>query len=421
MGLRGDMDGGGTTIRHGIAGAIAPFALAYFFSYFLRSINALIATDLTTELGLGATALGLLTASYFFASTFSQLPLGILFDRYGVQPVQGWALFVAGLGALLFSIGETVAALALARTLIGAGVAGCLMSAFAMMRMVLPADRLPLGFGLFLSAGGLGALAATLPAELILARMHWRSIFAASALALFAIAFAILRSSRPPGPTHPTTGFGDLLRGVLEIYRDALFWRLAPVTIACFGVGSAIQGLWAGPWLRDVAGFDRPAIASHLLALTVALTLGSTLAGLLNDRLRHRASSTLTIVRWSTFVCLVSQLALLNASAAWAWALWGVFGLTYNVVSLNYSILTQAAAPERAGRINSALNVLVAGGSFLAQWAIGAIIDVWSPSTSGSYPPEAYRTAFGIMLILQAATFAWFMRPLPRRSDRTSI
>ena len=32
--------------------------------------------------------------------------------------------------------------------------------------------------------------------------------------------------------------------------------------------------LWAGPWLRDVAGFGRDAVALHLLLMAVATTAG---------------------------------------------------------------------------------------------------------------------------------------------------
>ncbi|HMY51057.1 MAG TPA: hypothetical protein PLD90_15535, partial [Rhodocyclaceae bacterium] len=44
-----------------------PFALGYYLSYLLRTVNAVISPDLTRELGLNAADLGLLTSTYFFA------------------------------------------------------------------------------------------------------------------------------------------------------------------------------------------------------------------------------------------------------------------------------------------------------------------------------------------------------------------
>src|SRR3982750_2303913 len=62
-----------------------PFAAGYFLSYLFRTVNALIAPNLMTELGLTASDLGLLTSAYLFAFALAQLPVGILLDRFGAR------------------------------------------------------------------------------------------------------------------------------------------------------------------------------------------------------------------------------------------------------------------------------------------------------------------------------------------------
>ena len=54
-----------------------PFAAGYFLSYLLRNVNAVIAPELTRDLGVSAADLGLLTSAYLFAFGAFQLPLGI--------------------------------------------------------------------------------------------------------------------------------------------------------------------------------------------------------------------------------------------------------------------------------------------------------------------------------------------------------
>ena len=61
-----------------------PFAAGYFLSYFFRTINAVIAGQLTAELGLDASHLGLMTSVYFLTFAAIQLPLGVLLDRFGL-------------------------------------------------------------------------------------------------------------------------------------------------------------------------------------------------------------------------------------------------------------------------------------------------------------------------------------------------
>ena len=47
-----------------------PFAAGYFLSYLFRVVNAVLAPDLAADIGVGPSALGLLTSVYFitFAS-----------------------------------------------------------------------------------------------------------------------------------------------------------------------------------------------------------------------------------------------------------------------------------------------------------------------------------------------------------------
>ena len=71
------------------------------------------------------------------------------------------------------------------------------------------------------------------------------------------------------------------------------------------------------------------------------------------------------------------------------------------------------------GRVNSALNVFVFVGMFSGQWAVGLIINLWPPTSTG-YAPEAYGWALGGLWLLQAAGLTWlwsgrrlFLPPTP--------
>ena len=59
------------------------FACAYFISYAFRSINAVIAPDLMSDLHLSNAQLGFLSAAYFFGFGFTQIPVGLGLDRFG--------------------------------------------------------------------------------------------------------------------------------------------------------------------------------------------------------------------------------------------------------------------------------------------------------------------------------------------------
>ena len=125
-----------------IASIFLPLGLGYFLSFLYRSINAMIAPQLVAELSLSPSQLGFVTAVYFLTFGLVQLPLGLLLDRFGPALVQSSLLVVSAIGAVIFSMGETVGLLAFGRGMIGMGVAGALMSSFTAFALWLPTRHL---------------------------------------------------------------------------------------------------------------------------------------------------------------------------------------------------------------------------------------------------------------------------------------
>ena len=141
----------------------AGFAIAYLLSYVFRTVNAVISPDLSADLGISASSLGLLTSAYFLAFAAMQLPAGMMLDRFGPRRVEPVLLTVAGCGALAFAASDNLSGLALARALIGAGVAVCLMAPLKAIAMWYHSDRQASLSGWMMVAGGAGALLATAP------------------------------------------------------------------------------------------------------------------------------------------------------------------------------------------------------------------------------------------------------------------
>ena len=106
------------------------FCLWIFSIYLYESTNAVLAPYLSNDLGINAEQLGLITSAYFLTFALFQLPLGVLLDKFGARKVQSILFLVAATGAILFSLGNDVWSLVIARGLIGLGVSGALMGAF---------------------------------------------------------------------------------------------------------------------------------------------------------------------------------------------------------------------------------------------------------------------------------------------------
>lgn len=392
-----------------------PFALGYFLSYLFRVVNAVIAPDLVQAAGLTAAGLGLLTSAYFLTFAAFQIPLGVLLDRFGPRRTEACLLVIAAVGAVVFAVAETGGGLIAGRALIGLGVSACLMAAFKAFVEWFPRDRLPFINGCQMAVGGLGALAGTVPVEAALTVIDWRALFLilAGATLVAALIIATVVPERPDG--RPRQSLRRQLSGVRAVFASGLFRRVAPLTVAAQATFLAIQSLWAGPWLLDVAGFDRGQVAAHLLAIAAAMVTGFLTLGWLASRVTRLGLPSLSVAVAGIALFMAAQASLVAGAPGSASAAWIAFGFFGTAGILPYAALSQRFPSHLAGRLNTGLNLLVFTSAFALQWGIGAIIDLWPERAGGGYAPAGYAAAFGVMLALQGLALAWFA--LYRRQD----
>ena len=388
--------------------ALLPFGLGYFLSYLYRATNAVVASDLVRDVGLTAGELGILTAAYLFAFAAFQLPLGILLDRYGPRRVQAALVAVGGAGAVLFGLGQSATTLLIARAIIGLGLCGGLMSAFKAVVIWVPEARRPLANSLVMSIGALGLITATAPLEFAVQAAGWRQVFFGMALFTFAVAGLILFVvPERPAPARPPVVLMEELRAIGTIARGRVFLALAPLLAIVTGVHVAIQTLWAGPWLRDVSGLDRAAVAHRLFLMAVAFLAGTLLSGTVADQLTRRGVSLLHIMLAFLSIFFAAQLGLMLEIKGLDIWLWTAFSMTGQVSVLAFPWLGSYYGANVSARVNSAINLPMFGAAFLFQYAIGAVIDLY-PATAAGYAPEAYRVAFASLLVAEGLAFTWY-------------
>lgn len=390
-----------------------PFAGGYFFSYFYRTVNAVIGPVLVAELHLDAAALGLLTSAYFIAFAAFQLPLGVLLDRYGPRRVEAVLLVVAAVGAVIFGLAQDVGQLAIGRALIGFGVSSCLMASFKANTLFWPSERLAVANGFILAFGGLGATVATLPVEWLLKILDWRSMFFVLAGMTLLVA-AYIFVAVPERGVRAGGAVGDQIRSILAILGSATFWRVAPVTVTAQATFLAYQGLWAGPWLRDVAGLNPDAAATVMFFVASAIIVGYGLGGIVVDRLMRAGVGHGTVLIWGVGVYLLVQVPLVLNITTGSSVLWVVFTLLGTNSILGFSYLTRQYATDQAGRVNSAMNLLVFVTAFAIQAGVGAVISHFTPP-GAPFAPHGYQVALAIFFTLQVAGWLWFV--VTRRRD----
>ncbi|MEZ5830416.1 MAG: MFS transporter [Dongiaceae bacterium] len=402
--------------------ALLPFALGYFMSYLFRAVIQVVAPDLIAEFALTPGELGRLTAAYLFGFTLFQLPLGLLLDRFGPRRVQTGLLLVSAAGAALFAIAPDPWSLTIARGILGLGLSGCLMSAFKANAIWLPMSRVALGNSAIIAIGALGVVTATRPADWLAQLIGWRAMFDLLAAVTASVAMLIFfrvpkeQLGHHPAPHRERSTRAALvaqLRVIGHIVGDPVFWRVAPMVATMSGTFIAIQTLWAGRWLADVAGLDRASVADVLLFMAIGFVIGSLTTGWIADWAQRRGLTIGLVVGCSFLLFATAQMLVILHVPVPAMLPWLLFGFSGQAGNLGYATLAAHFGTATAGRAQTTANLILFGTAWALQWGIGAMLDLFQVQGAAevSVDPVGYFWAFGSVLTLQILAVIWYLRP----------
>jgi MFS family permease len=387
-----------------------PFAAGYYLAYLFRTINAVISPALTSDFGLDAAQLGLLTAVYFLVFGLSQIPIGIFLDRFGPRRVQGVLLVIAAGGATLFGTASGFAELLVARAMIGLGVAGSLMAGLKSVVTWFPKERVALLNGWMIMLGSLGAVTATAPTEWMVELFGWRDLFGILTIGTLSVSGLIYVVVPERAAESKVNRSASRTLTLWTVYSDPRFLRIAPLSAACIGSSWAFQSLWASAWLADVDGLDRPSRATQLLLMAVGLSFGALLLGTIADRLRKYDIRTEVLLAGVAGLFVVAELAIILRVPLPSLLPWSIVSIAGAATVLSFAVMADYFPGEFAARANGALNLLHFGWAFAVQYGIGLVVSQWPPQ-DGHYPTVAFQAAFGLSLTLQAGALFWFAIP----------
>ena len=115
-----------------------------------------------------------------------------------------------------------------------------------------------------LMTGSLGMLASTLPVQWLMPVTGWRALFAGLAV-LVVLAMALIYKVVPLWETQDTSKDTAATEeaGYGPVWRNAYFWRMAPVGFFCYAGMLAVQTLLAGGYFL---GFSHHNLSYHYYA-----------------------------------------------------------------------------------------------------------------------------------------------------------
>ncbi|MBR1121160.1 MFS transporter [Bradyrhizobium lablabi] len=400
-------------LRRGLI-IVATLATAYVGSHFFRAANVTIGLDLMRDLAIGPEALGALTGAFFFGFAAMQIPCGLLFDHFGPRLTVVGMLILATTGAAIFALAPTWPVLLTGRVMMGAGFGVMLIGSMVVISRWFPPDRFSTLTAMVLSIGLVGNLVATTPLAWASQAIGWRAAFGAVVvfIAFATIAVWLIVRDAPPG--HPFLARkpespGQLLQGLIEVLGNPRLRPILAMNFCNYACVFTVQGLWGGPYLREVHGFTPIEAGNVLLAAVITYQFGIVAFGPLDRRLDTR--KWIAIGGTLAIVCTMAVLALASSAPVWvpvgAILCMGFFAASSTMVMTH----GRGIIPDRLiGRGMATINTCVMLGVACMQTFSGIVIGSFEPLADGARSESAYRALFGVLTVVLIAAVAIYSR-----------
>lgn len=379
-----------------------PLAAMNLLNQASRTVMSIIGPVLAVEFSLSASELGLLAACMFAVYAIAQLPVGVALDLFGPRRVQACFSMLAAVGFAVFALSDGLAGFAAARMILGVGISAGLTAILKANSQWFAPARVAGMTGLAMVVGSLGSVVTTAPVEAVLPTLGWRGVFwLLTGASVFVAAWIFVSVRDRPGPAVHR-GLWVELGVTLAICGSRPFWRYAPAIAMLSVLNFTYLGLWAGPWLRDVAGYDGTTRAHTLLLYTLGMMAGALVIGQVSSRAQARGYPAILVPSLCIAGLVAAQLGLIlrptdTATVTVLWMLFAFFGAGGPA---GYVAVGQMFPADQMGRVSTAINTLTLGGAFLLQAAIGWILDLWPRTPSDGWDPRGYSVALALSVTL---------------------
>ncbi|SBT03631.1 Major facilitator superfamily MFS_1 [Candidatus Accumulibacter aalborgensis] len=333
---------------------------------------------LMKDFGLSFTGIGATMTIFFIVSAIGQALAGFLVDRYGAARVVGGGIGCFLVAALLLSVAEGYAGLAVVAALAGLGNSVFHPADFTVLNRHVSPPRLSYAFSIHGLSGNLGWALAPVFMTGIAAAAGWRvAALAAAGVAVLALALLFWRYrtlADPPGNVHASDS-GQAV-SVFAFLRSTAVWLCFAFFFLITTAFGAIQN-FATPILQNLYGLSLAAGATALSAYLLGGAGGILTGGFLA---RKGDQERLIAGALGAGAILAVALATLPLPASAVLPLMVCIGYCTGIAGPSRDLLVRRAATSRFGqaaygRVYGFVYSGLDAGLALAPLAFGGLMD----------------------------------------------
>lgn len=389
----------------------------YFYEFMIQVSPGVMVPELMQDFHVNATALGTLSAVYFYAYAAMQIPAGVLLDRFGAKRMLSFAAINCALGCLLFSCSQHLFLAQVGRFITGLGSAFAAIGCMNITTHWFKPKYFALLTGIMITIGMLGATSGQAPLAFLVETIGWRHLLIAFAIAGFSISllFFFFTKDNPAQKHAVHIEQIPLLVGVKKVLKSKQNWFCAIYGSLMFAPTTIFGALWGVPFLTGIYSFSRPTAAFIISFIFIGWAIGSPIFGWLSDTIGSRklpmifgSITSLIIMSVVLYYPGLSKLSLILLLCS--------FGICSSGFVLSFSIIRDINPKRYNATALGFMNMFNMLSGAIFQPIVGLILDLYWTGLRMSgirfYSTHAYHVAVFVipLLIFISILFLPFIR-----------
>lgn len=364
--------------------------LFYFYNFFLRVSPSVMHSQLMHNFHINAYQFGTLSAFYYYGYTPMQLPVGALYDRFGIKSVQFVAILIALMGLLIFISADSYSFACLGRFFIGLGGAFAYVGVLKLASNWLPANRFALAAGLTTTLGMAAAMFADTYLNHIVDTIGYQNSLHSGIImgVILAVIVLLFVKNHPPQTKSQdiiSVTMRDVFSGFNLMIRNRQMWLIGIIGCLTYLPSTVFLDLWGIPFLESTYHLSAEKAGLLISNTLIGWIVGGPLIGWISDHIkRRRLPLILSYVSVATlFATLfyVPGLSLLQISIVLF-----LIGVACSAHPLCFTIGKENNHSQFAGISVAFCNCLTMLGGIIFQPVVGRLLDLHAHLTTNVHP-----------------------------------
>jgi len=388
-------------------------ALFYFFVYIAQVSPNVMVHSLQRAFTVDATALGGLSAYYFYVYASVQIPIGLLLDRFGPRKLLTLGAIACALGCFLFATASTFQHAEIGRFFIGLGSAFAFVGSLNFAANWFPNRQFAFLTGLLTGMGMLGSFCGEAPLAIVIHIVGWRGAmnFLAGCFIIVSGLIWLYTKDKPPQAEMPEEEIQyqkiPLWLGLKRVFKNGQNWLASLYNGLMFAPLTTLGSLWGVPFLMKTYHLSNASAAFLISFMFIGGLIGAPFFGWFSEKIgRRRLPLFITAIGVLFLITLLIYVSVFSTTILAI--LLFIFGFFAGNFALPFTIVRETNPPRLIGTSLGFANTLGMLSGAIIPPAIGLILDMsWSGAMKYGirlYSAGDYKIALTLLLLSALVT-----------------